>query len=275
MAQALPPGAHADVPESTYHTRELGVASKSALDLVHRSPKHYKAWIDGAEEDDDKEALRLGSAFHMSTLEPEKFIKRYVAQPDFGDCRKTENKKARNEWRAAHAGLEWVDGVMLEKVRAMTEAVKAHPMASKLLFDEGPSELTIRWEDAATGVQCKARADKLARGGRTAIDLKSCRNADFDAFRRSVATYGYHRQAAFYSDGFRAIEKPVDHFLFVAVESAEPYGVAVFSLTPESIAMGLASIRDDLETLASCLKTGEWPGYPMRIQTIDVPKWAA
>lgn len=274
MSQDLPIGTHEGLPEADYHVRELGVASKSALDLVHRSPAHYKAWVDGTIEEEDRLAFKRGTALHCAVLEPEKYARVYTAHPDFGDCRKKENKAARNEWREANKARIWLPVDMLESVNGMSRAVLAHPLASKL-FVGGKSEVTLRWQDETTGLQCKARVDYLSGNGATAIDLKSTANADYDAFKRSVSTYGYHRQAAFYSEGLRALEKPVSYFLFVAVESAAPYGVATYSLNAEALAKGLSSIRDDLETLATCVKTNEWPGYPVRLQELDLPPWAA
>jgi hypothetical protein len=76
-------------------------------------------------------------------------------------------------------------------------------------------------------------------------------------------------------DGARALGLPTEHFIFVAVEKAAPYGVGVYTIRASDVEKGRESIRDDLETMAGCLKSGVWPCYPVRIQELDLPPWAA
>ncbi len=274
MSQALPVGAHEGFSEDTYHKRELGVASKSSLDLLHRSPAHYKAWVDGELEEEERPAFKIGKAFHCAVLEPLRFATQYVAEPVFGDMRFKAAKEQRAEWREVNRGMAWIPANEYLTIEKMAAKVMSHPLASRLLTD-GKPELTLRWTDERTKVDCKARVDFLGRNGRTLVDLKSTANADHDEFRRSCASYGYHRQAAFYREGVRALGGETDHFIFIACEKTAPFNVAVYSLSDASVGKGMESIRDDLELMAACLKSGDWPGYPVRIQEIDLPPWAA
>jgi len=86
---ALPHGIHRGIPESDYHRPVLGLASKSTLDDVRRSPAHYFANVTGVTESSSSDAFAFGTAFHCATLEPERFGQEYAAELDFGDCRKT------------------------------------------------------------------------------------------------------------------------------------------------------------------------------------------
>jgi exodeoxyribonuclease VIII len=61
--------------------------------------------------------------------------------------------------------------------------------------------------------------------------------------------------------------------VFLVVEKKPPYAVAVYVLDPESIALGRAEYRRDLQLYAECKRTGVWPGYGDKIQTIGVPQW--
>ena len=79
-------GVFYDIPAEEYHQRELGVASKSTLDLVHHSPAHYYAWLQGLDKEPTP-ALEFGAAFHCASLEPERFARDYAIVPNFGDCR--------------------------------------------------------------------------------------------------------------------------------------------------------------------------------------------
>ncbi len=269
----LPPGIYPDVPDSVYHARTLGVASKSALDLVHRAPALYRAWIDGAEQE-ETEALAFGSAFHCALLEPERFDRTYVLEPAFGDCRKTENKNARDAWRKASEGKRPVSCADFATIRGMTDSVRAHPLAGKML-QGGVAEATLRWRDAETGIECKGRADYYVPGLGLVVDVKTTQDARAASFRKSVANFGYHRQEAFYRAGFDGAAAPVEHFVFLAVEKAAPYLVALYELDGDALDSGEASTRVDLRTLARCIERDEWPGYGNSIITLDLPPWAA
>src|SRR5688572_3818470 len=127
----LPYGVHANIPEERYHERRLGVVSKGALDLVHRSPAHYRAWIDGQLEKASP-ALAFGRAFHCAMLEPEKFAQAYAVEPDFGDCRTKANKAARDDWRQCHSAAELLSPDDHATIAGMVASVRAHPLAGRM-----------------------------------------------------------------------------------------------------------------------------------------------
>lgn len=255
-----------------YHERRLGVVSKSGLDHLLRSPAHYKAWVEGQDEE-PSDALMFGSAFHCALLEPERYAKVYAVEPEFGDCRFKENRATRDTWRAQHAGATLIDESTAETIAAMVDAVHSHPLAGKM-FRDGKSELTVKWTDEETGLPCKCRADYYVERLGMVLDAKSTDDARPDAFKRSIVKYGYHRQDAIYRAGFAAAGAPIQHFLFIAVEKRPPHAVAIYSLDQEAIAKGHVAIRNGIETMARCVASGQWPGYSNSIVTLDLPPWA-
>src|SRR3546814_4013827 len=72
------------------------------------------------------------------------------------------------------------------------------------IFEEGDSEVTLRWTDEATGLQCKARADRWNRLRRYMAALKTTDDASERGFGRSVVKYGYDVRHAHYFEGARA-----------------------------------------------------------------------
>ncbi len=269
----LDPGLHPNVTAADYHKRELGIVSKSALDRVHRSPAHYKAWVDGRLPDDDSPALAFGRAFHMALLEPERFSSTYTTLPRF-DMRTKAGKEGRAAWDAEHADAEPLKFDDMLTITRMVESVQAHPLARQMVR-EGKPELTLSWKDQWTGLSCKSRLDFYVEGLAMIVDAKSTEDARWESFRRDVAKYGYHRQDALYRSAALALDLPVQHFVLLAVEKAEPYAVATFTLDADAIGKGYSSVRADMDTLAECVKSGRFPGYPETIQTIDLPPWAA
>ncbi len=266
-------GLFTGVPPAEYHERRIGVVSKSALDLIARSPAHYKAWIDGHDATETP-ALTFGAAFHCALLEPERFAVAYGLQPDFGDCRYKAAREERDAWREANSTRLALSPEDSSTIVRMRDAVLAHPLAGKMVRD-GQAELTVRWRDEPTGLECKSRADYYVERFAMVADVKTTIDASPDAFRKSVASFRYHVQDALYRAGFAAAGAPLRHFVFIAVEKAPPFAVATYSLDDDATDRGSAAARREIDTMAKCVKSGEWPGYESMIRTLHIPPWAA
>lgn len=278
----LPHGLYLDYDAERYHQRVPGMASKTALDLVYRSLANYQTWLCGA--DRDTAALRFGKALHCAVLEPEWFGQTYIAQPDFGDCRTKEPKAARDRWRAEHGidskgnPIPGVGRLVLKAddmtvIRGISASIRRHSRASKMLAN-GTSEVTMRWRDEASGLECKGRVDYYVQALAMAIDVKTTEDARSPAFSKSIAIYRYHVQHAFYADAFRTLGQPLQAFAFIAAEKSAPYNVAVYTLDPSEVIEGWEDAQRDLATLADGYETGEFPGYDEQIQIIKRPAWA-
>ena len=274
-------GLHRGFDADDYHFRELGMVSKGALDLVRRSPAHYLSWVSGDDERPDTKPFAFGTALHMRCLEPGRFDRTYLVAPEFGPQRKTdacsseqakENKSRRAAWMAAHAGATILDAATGMATLAMIDAIADHPIARPLL-ESGDPELTVRWRCPTSGLECKARADRYRADIRTVVDVKSAADASPDAFRRSVANFGYHRIEGHYRDGFGVLGEPLDHHLFLVVEKEPPFAIAIYSLDEEFRRLGERQVARARVTLADCLATSRWPAYPDRIETLSLPRW--
>ena len=264
-------GLHFEVPAEQYYRRVWGVASNSGLNLVHRAPSVWLEWMIGIEQPETP-ALFFGTAFHTAVLEPERFARLYVIEPNFGDCRRKAPRQARDAWRAEHTGSLLLDSEQWRRITGMREALMDHPEARRLCEAE-QREVTGRWEDAETGLICKMRMDLwLPRIGAIG-DLKSTEDARPEAFQRSIAKFGYFRQHAMYVEGARECGVDAKRFAMVAVEKEPPHLVAAYTLAPAAVERGARQIRRLLRTLAECLETDNWPGLPHGIHEIDLPRW--
>jgi hypothetical protein len=267
----LPPGLHPGIADSLYHTPCLELMSNSGLGRFRRSPAHYRAWALRQTTEPESTAFAFGKALHCAVLEPERFAHEFVTEPEWGDCRKTENKKARDAWREAHAGVTLLSDTDATSLRGMIESVLAHPLARRCI-ERGASEVTLRWRDAS-GAECKGRIDYHVPEIAMAVDLKTTEDASPNAFRRSVASYGYHRQDAFYRRGLAAVNAGVEHFAFVAIEKTPPYAVAIYTIDPAAIAAAHEATTRLLERFAECLAWDDWPSLSHEIQTLQLPPW--
>jgi len=239
--------------------------------------------------------MLIGSALHAAVLEPDTFDHRYVAAPPCsamlakgGRCRNAGRVAAGGDWFCGvHApegagvpdGLTILAAEQLEQVRRMADAVRCHPAAFGVLGDAGNNEVSARWDldvphdDGRYSLACKGRADALRPTWDAIVDLKTTASAAPSEFERSIATFGYHRQAAWYVDGLNRLGGAYKHFVIIAVENTAPYGVAVYRLMGEAIDAGRAELEPLVKTIAACERLNHWWGYASEFQDISLPTW--
>lgn len=180
------------------------------------------------------------------------------------------------EWQQNNPGRIILSPEQWDQLHAMANAVHSHPAAGALLTGcPGEAEKSVYWNDATTGVLCRCRPDWW-RDDNVIVDLKTTEDASPEGFAKSMANYRYDVQAAYYLDGIqKATRKRPKAFVFIAVEKKPPYGVGVYVLDADSLELGRAQYQHDLRIYAECVRTGEWPGYGDKIQTISLPAWHA
>lgn len=250
--------------------------SKSHLDQVARSPLHYWArYLDpNRVPTEPTPAMAIGTAVHTHVLELDQWDARYAMAPESIDRR---TKAGKTEWEVfttAATGRTVLSRTDAELVMRMGHAVYSHPAAAMLLGLPGKAETTHMWDDAATGLQCKCRPDWLTDDGSLIIDLKTTEDASPAGFRKSIANWRYHVQAAWYLNGIeQATGTRPDQFIFVVVEKRAPYVCAVYAADAEMIQIGNEAAARDLDVLATCKAAGAWPGYSDQIETISLPSW--
>jgi hypothetical protein len=240
--------------------------SASHLKAVMQSPYHYwSRYVDPNRKPvEPTAAMKLGSLAHCAILEPDELLQRYgVCAP-----RNTKAGKEQAE-RMTAEGMEAVTSSDMALALSMAAAVRNHRAAAALL-ETGKAEQSFWWTDTATGMRCKCRPDWYQ--GSTIVDIKTTTDASPQAFARSVATFGYHIQAAHYLEG---LSDRCQRFVFVAVEKTYPHAVAVYELDSEALALGRTMRDNGMDVIAACHAVDVWPGYgDTIIQTISLPKWA-
>lgn len=283
---AYPPGIHQNVPAEVYHRKELGVVNCGALSRLAKTPAHYRAWLDEA-EDSDTAAKVFGRAYHDRVLLPNLFARRYVGEPIGAPYRPTDAmRNAKNpsessiarvqfwdEWDSRNAGKIVLSAKDFALIEVMHAALMSDPDIATL-FGEGDSEVTLLWADDDTGLKCKARADRWNRRTRIMADLKTTDDASPRAFARSVVNYGYEVAHAHYCEGAKACGEPIKHYLFVAQEKHPPYLAAVYELDVAGESRGQEIRQRGIDTMAECMTSNTWPGYPRGVQSLPLPGWA-
>lgn len=262
-----------DMPAEQYHATDA--VSNGMLTAMAESPFH--CWSKFHNPDRPQfgptAAMKAGTLLHTALLEPWN-MGGYVVRPDDVDAR----TKAGKEWLASHAGREIITAEQHETVKQQIKAIHAEPTLHMLLTSGFTvAESSVFWQDAATGLQCRARPDLMTDPTRkhvTVLDVKSTADASPDGFGKSAAKFGYHRQAAHYTNGIEAQGLTVDAFVFATVTSSYPFIAVAYILDAEAAAQGFEEVAELLDLYGTCKATGNWPAYGSGLQPLSLPKWA-
>ncbi len=239
------------------------------LSTMALSPKACKRAAETTRE--DTPALFAGRVIHCATLEPGRFLRDYRRQPDFGDLRTKAGKEARAEWMAANSDAEPVSQDVYDLAVRCARSVESHPRALAILA-RVRTEVEITWD--IDGTACGGRVDILRPVG--IADLKSTRHETLRAMQADFARHLYHGQMAWYHDGaVRAgLVKEPETPSVIAVQTVEPYDVAVMQMSDESLMAGRALYSRLLKTWIGCQAASWWPGLAPDVVTWDLPGWA-
>ena len=238
--------------------------SNSDISMALKSPALME-WNKNAPSD-GSESVDLGTHVHCAVLEPDVFERDYVMMPSFGTTK--AGKESAELFRRNMAGKIILDEKTFDMVIAMRDSVLAHPVARQLLASPGQSEVSIFGE--IQGMKVKCRPDRIPdpiNGQHFLVDVK--KTADIDKFIYLVRDFGYHRQAAFYSDIYFQLTGFKPRFAFVVVgekRSIGRYPVRVWELPTEVVEIGR---MEYLEGLEKCREFEEF-GCGIDIERLDM-----
>ena len=248
-----------------YHAHRDYLSSSDIRKLL-RSPAHYRAPSALASP-----AQEFGTLAHVAVLEPALWADYYKPSPKI-DRRTKEGKLAyeNQQLRAVADNITFISEDTHAHVERLASAVHTHLGSSGILAG-GVAEVSGFVEDFG-GVKARIRPDYLKDD--VIVDLKTCIDARPEAFLRSVMTYQYHVQMAWYCDIAEAIDGKKRRFLWVAVEKEPPFGVAVYEPTIAMWSQGWALYQKAIQIFKDCDALDHYPCYTTDVQKLDVPKWA-
>lgn len=255
------------LPGDAYHGARA-LVSKSALDVFARSPAHYLHYLGtGINEDEEEEkakktpeALLIGSAFHSLVLEPDVFAREYVRLPDFGSMQSSKNRALRDGWLAERPGIIGLKADQWRTIHGMRESVLRNKRIRRIL-ETGRPERTVAAIDPHTGLPRKARLDWDSELEGIALDLKSALDGRWDRWKLEAGRRRYHVQDAYYTDTCELAGLNLPVMGFGVVEKTPPYVSALYTLGPKARAAGEIMFRRELDGIAECCDSGEFPGY--------------
>ena len=178
-----------------YHA-DLSRVSASMLKALAECPRVFQAKYIAGVVDEPSAAMQFGTALHCRILEPERFSIEYVVKPDGIDFRTKDGK----QWRDDNKHKFILDDKQARTIEYCRQIAMQDEIARKLIDADGEVEHVLHWTDELSGVDCKAKADKLFRAG-VIVDIKTTQKCTETAFKYACRDYYYGIQAAHYMDG--------------------------------------------------------------------------
>jgi hypothetical protein len=274
-------GIQEGVPNAVYHEDRKCASSTWLKKIKSKTPFHLRSYLDSPPSGSSP-ALVMGSAVDTLVFEPELWDKEFVIAPEIN--RRTNAGK--EEWaklisECANSNRTLISNAEHFQALQTAKAVRTNPVMVDLLAN-GKTQQTFIWKDPSTGLLCKCRTDWYDESTATIVDVKTALDASPEAFSKAIDKFGYHIQSAFYSDGVRACNKPVERFVFAVMEKpnkmdctvASPNLMAFYELSAEDMQDGQDDYTSSLAAINFCVMTGEWNGYTNQILPISRPNWA-
>ena len=242
------------VPHDVYHGSHQ-IISNTAKEKFRESRKNYAdLYVRKCKPfSEPTPALLLGQWAHLAVWEPDEFAALPI--PTTAPLKKA-----------------------LADAAALREALLANPCTRQIIEAVGECEHSVRWTDEETGLACKCRRDKVLEhynGGPTVIvDLKTTNNAHPDDWFRDAATFGYHRNAAWYQAGHHALTGEVPLYAFMVVDK-KTHECALYYLEDEDLDIGAQQNAQTLRDMKACFDSGDWRAdHETKFTSRPLPEWA-
>lgn len=250
---------------------KIPALSASGINSFYKSPLHY--WRESPFNPNkitrqSTPAMLLGKVAHKLILEYDTFNDEFAVAPKC-DKRTTLGKETFAAFEAGNFGKVIVSDDVYAHAKEMHEALNRNNAVMELL-SQGESELPLLWNNGH--IQCKGKIDRYRKG--LIIDYKTTEDASENGFSKSIASWGYHRQDAWYMDGVEAVyrERPRG-FIFIVQEKEYPDNIGIYSLFDQDRDIGKIENEKASIEIAERIESGNWKSYPEMIMTVGLPAY--
>lgn len=238
------------------------------------------------------DSLILGRAAHALILGDEVFDEHFIYVPKGSPRRPTAPQVAAfqrdGKWSAAAkegaefwaefddraAGRLLLKEEQVEKIMRMAENLNANPLCVEILKSD-LIEISMIWQDEATGLWIKSRPDCIPSNGYDFGDLKTFAPKSKDlrlAAIRSTTDYGYPMQLALAAEGAEILFRvTAEKCGLVFVATAEPYEPIPLEIDAEALHWARLLNHLGLKRIAHGLETGDWPGAGVETVRYEYP----
>ncbi|GAB3884478.1 PD-(D/E)XK nuclease-like domain-containing protein [Terrabacter terrigena] len=268
------PGIFAGLPEDRYHADPVPETSLSysGAKLLLDCPARFQHERQHPRSTSTFDEGRAAHAKVLGVGEPTIAVPAELLSSD-GGIRSNDAKA----WVAEHktAGYTVLKPDVVDRIDAMAEQLRQHPIAAKLLRD-GEPERSLFDRDPETSIMLRCRLDwttRLRSGRPCIVDYKTSTTADPDRFGKTANDFNYVMQDRWYPELADRLTGESHAFLFIVQEKTAPYLVSVCELDAESRAVGAQRNRDARRLYLDCMTSGLWPGYEARVHRVSLPPY--
>ena len=196
--------------------------------------------------------LDIGTAAHTAALEPEKFAAEVATMPPYV---KRRSGKMWQAFEAEHRGKVILQRSELQAVMAMVSSLRA--AAGTWLDADGFVEKSLYWKDPVTGLNLRARPDKVICLGDMVliVDLKTTHINTAREFSFSYRKYNYGIQDIHYREAVKDWFGRDPLFRFLVVQSGGDYCARKFQSTEKQLQLSRDIRRRALDRLADLYET--------------------
>lgn len=248
--------------------RQYPALNYSHLKLMHQ-PFLYKQMVIEGKQREASNSMSIGTAVHIHILEPhKKHLIKNLKDYGFEDGRKWQQI---NKLKEDNPDEIFFTDSDYQKIKDMVTSVKLHPQALKLYASGTWNEVSMFWQDARQGFDCKGRADTLNLEDGYMIDLKTTK--DSKGFMKECVDFSYHVQAAFYLRGLKAITGRDFDWYWVASDMNSPHFTYVYKASVETLMIGDIVVDELMNKLAICQEEDMWPIGNEEILNGELPSW--
>lgn len=247
--------------------------SPSSLKAFRKSPKHYMEYLFG--EKKEIPAFVMGNIIDCLLTEPEMFDKRILEyekpnlRTNVGKATMQELKDRATEKRMTLATKEEID-----RARLAVEGCLSVDLARELIESRTKGQVNLEWFDKKNNLPIRGRTDmeSNAWGEKWIVEVKTTgktQGADPEKFMRDALTLGYDIQAAAYLDGYHKTRFSFPNFVFIVIETEEPFNCSVNFCDNKFIEEAKAEWAGTLAAFRYCMDNKLFhQGYEFRLHTM-------
>lgn len=219
-AQKLPANmAHADYHAMSEWNGEPVYGRSQVTDYMKDPQLFYRRHVLGiGRESSASASMVLGQALHEFALYGQ-LVTIAAIPEEIANATGKGSRTALKEWKEENAAEGYVKPAELEQIRLAGEELRRHYSADALLMSHGANELPCLGVCPVTDFWLRIRADKIIETESQVIvvDVKKTTEAGLRKFGWTVLDYGYHWQAAIYSEVIQQVYGKAVEFWFIPV----------------------------------------------------------
>jgi hypothetical protein len=261
------------------NTRPLSATSLSAF---QQSPRHYIKYITQKRELTD--AMILGLLIETMILEPDKLTSKFVQYEKFD--RRTNVDKAKWNDMLNDSILKGYHLINTETWKSAEEAKRSvmdHEHARGLIEGKKGVQVKLAWINKEHGLPITGYEDLTTEcwGEEFIVEIKTTAKLnDPDHFIREAAERKFQLQCGLYSEGHPHCYYKFPQFIFLVIETVDPFNVLLFFCPDEYIERAKEEFRNTLKAFRYCMNNNLFhQGYEFwlmgtrKYYTMEYPKY--